>query len=196
MDFLKLFLALPLAVCGPLAVFAKAPAQEKGRIRLESLDRLSAKAKQTVDVDIDGNLIKVAALVLSDDDDEEKVIKDLALSLRGVYVRRFEFKEGNQYSDGDLADIRTQVRAPGWSKMVDVSGSVDIEVENAEIYVATSAGQIDGIVVVVAEDKSLTVANIVGMVDLQKIRKLDGSFGIPKIRIKKRGETVTPEKKP
>ena len=183
------------------AVAAQPASAEKGRIRLDSIDRLFGKARETVNVNVDGGLIKFAVALLSDDDPEEKVIKEMALDLRGVYVRRLEFKAGGQYAEGDLADIRAQLRAPGWSKLVDVKGggADDWEIEDAEIYVATEDGRIEGLVVIVAEPRSLTVANVVGAMDLEKLKRLGGKLGVPKITINRRKITITteePKKKP
>ena len=183
------------------AVAAQPASAERGRIRLDSIDRLFGKARETVNVNVDGGLIKFAVALLSDDDPEEKVIKEMALDLRGVYVRRLEFKAGGQYVEGDLADIRAQLRAPGWSKLVDVKGggAEDWEIEDAEIYVATEDGRIEGLVVIVAEPRSLTVANVVGSIDLEKLKRLGGKLGVPKITINRRKVTITteePKKKP
>jgi hypothetical protein len=193
---LKLSLVLPTAIVAPPAILAQTGAQEKGRIRLESLDRLSPRARKAVDVDIDGSLIKVATLILSDEDEEEKTIKELALSLKGVYVRRFDFTNSAQYEESDLADLRAQLNGAGWSKLVDISGGRDgWDIEDAEIYVASSGGKVDGIVILAAQRTSLTVANIVGMVDIEKIRRLGGTLGIPRIRIRKRDVIITNENK-
>ena len=191
----KLVAVLSLVFVVSHATSAQTAAQEKGRIRLDSIDRLFAKAGSTVDVDVDGNLIKIGVAILSEDDPEEKAIRELALSLKGVYVRRLEFKTGGQYAESDLADIRAQLRAPGWSKVVDVSGGArDWEIEDAEIYVATENGQVAGMVVIAAEPKSLTVANVVGALDLDKLKRLGGTLGLPKIRIERRKVTITTEK--
>lgn len=183
------------------AVAAQPAATEKGRIRLDSIDRLFGKARETVNVNVDGGLIKFAVALLDDDDPEEKAIKEMALDLRGVYVRRLEFKAGGQYAESDLADLRAQLNAPGWSKLVDVKGggANDWEIEDAEIYVATESGRIEGLVVIVAEPRSLTVANVVGAMDLAKLKRLGGKLGVPKITINRRKVTITteePKKKP
>ena len=177
------------------AVAAQPASAERGRIRLDSIDRLFGKARETVNVNVDGGLIKFAVALLDDDDPEEKAIKEMAVDLKGVYVRRLEFKAGGQYAESDLADIRAQLQAPGWSKLVDVSGggANDWEIEDAEIYVAAESGRIEGLVVIVAEPRSLTVANVVGAMDLEKLKRLGGKLGVPKITINRRKITITTE---
>ena len=183
------------------AVAAQPASAEKGRIRLDSIERLFGKARETVNVNVDGGLIKFAVALLDDDDPEEKAIKEMAVDRKGVYVRRLEFKAGGQYAESDLADIRAQLNAPGWSKIVDVkgAGADDWEIEDAEIYVTTQDGRIEGLVVIVAEPRSITVANVVSAMDLEKLKRLGGKLGVPKITINRRKITITteePKKKP
>ena len=43
--------------------------------------------------------------------------------------------------------------------------------------------QISGLAVLSVEDKELTVVNIVGPVDLEKLSRLEGQFGVPELGI-------------
>ncbi len=64
---------------------------------------------------------------------------------------------------------------------------------------ATENGRIEGLVVIVAEPRSITVANVVGAMDLEKLKRLGGKLGVPKITINRRKVTITteePKKKP
>lgn len=192
---IKLAVLLAFVAFFSSAVTAQPAAAERGRIRLDSIDRLSPRADSTVDVNVDGTLIKLGMALLSDDDPEEKAIKELVLSLRGVYVRRLEFKTGSRYAEGDLADIRAQLKSPGWSRLVGISGGIDdLEIEDAEVFVAMENGRVEGMVVIAAEPRSLTIANVVGAIDLEKLKRLGGSLGIPEIRIKDRKITITTDR--
>jgi len=44
---------------------------------------------------------------------------------------------------------------------------------------------IGGLAVLSSEDRELTVVNIVGPVDLEKLAKLEGQFGVPELGIEK-----------
>ena len=64
--------------------------------------------------------------------------------------------------------------------------------ENNEIYVMKDAhDNIAGIAILVAEPKELTVVNIVGPVDLDKLSALDGKFGIPENKEKEHPKKKT-----
>src|SRR5688500_12872510 len=110
---MKLLLALLLIATS--TVIANA---QDSRLKLNSLDHLAARASKSVDVNIDGRLIRLASGVFDDKDDEEQKIKKLIANIKGVYVRNFEFEADGQYTAADIETIRAQLRGPGWTRMV------------------------------------------------------------------------------
>src|SRR5262245_51168483 len=158
-----------------LASVCSATAQDSSRLRLTSLDSLAGKASETVDVNIDERLMKMAAKVLSSDDDGAE-IKKLVEGVKGIYVKSFEFEHENEYSAADVDDIRAQLRLPGWSKLVNVTSKKE---GNVEVYVLFNGDTVGGLAILSTEPKELTVVNIVGPVDLEKLAKFEGQFGIP-----------------
>jgi len=165
-----------------LALFCVAlPASaQHARLKLDHLEKLSAKAVEVNNVTLDGDMLQLAAkfLDMDKDDPESGQAKNLIKNLKGIYVKNFEFEQPNQYSAADVEEIRTQLAAPGWSKIVENRDKRANE--NNEIYVMKDAhNNIAGIAILVAEPKELTVVNIVGPVDLDKLSALGGKFGIP-----------------
>ncbi len=156
-----------------------------GRLRLESLERLAPKAVEAVNIEIDGVLIKFAGSMLSDEDADERAVKELVAGLRGVYVRSYEFKSPGQFTEADVAAVREQLRAPGWSRVMDVK-SRGLDFGDAEVYLATEGGRVEGFALVVVEPREVTVVNIVGSLDLDKLRKLGDNLKLPRISVKKR----------
>jgi hypothetical protein len=150
------------------------------RIQMSSLDHLAPKASEAVDVNIDERLIKVAVKMFSDHDADEKEVKQLVAGLKGIYVKSFEFDADGQYSAADVESIRTQLRAPGWTRLINVTSKKEGSVE---VYMLMNGEQIGGLVVLSADDKELTVVNIVGPVDLEKLAKLEGQLGVPDLGI-------------
>jgi biopolymer transport protein ExbD len=171
-----------------LLVFATAlVARAQGsRIQMTSLDHLAAKASQSVDVTIDERLMKVAAKALSDHDAEEREVKQLVAGIKGIYVKSFEFDADGQYSAADVEAIRTQLRGPGWSRLVSV---VSKKEGNLEVYMLMEGEQIGGLAVISTNDKEFTVVNIVGPVDLEKLAKLEGQLGVPELGIETKPKT-------
>jgi Domain of unknown function (DUF4252) len=172
------------ALCAGVAA---AQTEERGRLRLDHLDRLSTQAAETVRVEIDNSLISFGCALLSDKDPEEREVKEVCAGLRGVYVRGLEFKSEGQYAESDVAALREQLRAPGWSRVLDIE-SRGLDFGDAEVYLATAAGRIEGFALLFVEPRELTVINIVGSLDLDKLRRLGDNLNLPRIRIKKKKE--------
>jgi hypothetical protein len=153
-----------------------------GRLRLESLERITPKATETVHIDVDGILLKFGVSMLDKDDPDEKNIKEIVEGLRGVYVRSYEFKSEGEFKDSDLSVLREQLRGPGWTRLVDVQ-TRGIDFDGAEVYALTASGRVESMAVIISEPKHLIIVNVVGSIDLDKLKRLEGSLGIPRIHI-------------
>ena len=148
------------------------------RIQTSQLDALAAKASETVDVNIDESLMALTAKFLSNKDDDERKVKEIVSGLKGIYVKSFEFENEGQYSDADLESIRSQLRNPAWSRIINARSKKDGSIE---VYLMHTGAQISGLAVLATELKEITVINIVGPVDLEKLTQLEGEFGIPEL---------------
>lgn len=173
-------LRLPL-IAGLLVLTAAFMAQAQDpRIQTASLDHLAAKASQTVDVNVDERLIRLASKLFSDKDAEEKEIKELVAGIKGIYVKSFEFEADGQYTAADLESIRSQLRTPSWTRFFNFTSKKD---GNLEVYLSMTGDQINGLAVLATDDREFTVVNIVGPVDINKLAKLEGQFGVPELGI-------------
>jgi Domain of unknown function (DUF4252) len=151
---------------------------QKARLEIDQLDRLFPKAVQTVDVRVESSLLLIAAKFLKSDNADEAMVKELLSTLKGVYVKGVEFDNEGEFTEADLESIRTQLRAPGWDRIVGVRSKR--AGENAEVYLMLEGSVISGVSVLVFDPKQLYVVNIVGPLDPEKIGQLRGRFGIPK----------------
>ena len=81
----------------------------------------------------------------------------------------------------DAETVRTKVKADSkWLSLISVKekgGFTEIMTHKGP------NGDIDGFLILSAEPRELTVVNIVGTLDMAKLAKLGGKFGIPKIAI-------------
>jgi hypothetical protein len=157
------------------------------------LDRLEAKASEVVNVQLDGALLQLASRFLSEKDPDEANVKRLVGGLKGVYVKSFEFDERDQYKQSDVEELRAQLRAPAWARIVGASSKK--KGENSEVYLKTEGGQITGLAIIVTDPKELTIVNIVGNIRPEDIRDLGGHLGIPKIDIGKGDKKDKKDKK-
>jgi len=138
-----------------------------------------------VDVTLDASMLQLASGFLSKDDPDEAQVKKLVSKLKGVYVRSFEFDKEGQYSMSDVEAIRSQLRGPGWSRIVGVKS---IRGENSEVYLKKDGGQIGGLVVLDAEPKELTIVHIDGAINPEELSELGGHMGIPRMDKTKTGK--------
>src|SRR6266699_1595675 len=143
------------------------------KLRLDQLDHLADKARETANVNLDESLVQQASAMggKKPSDKTQEVLQ----GLKGVYVRSFEFDAPGGYTDNDVEAIRAQLKAPGWSRIV----SVREKGELTEIYVWNDTAGSGGLAIIAAEAQELTVVNLVGRVNLAQLGALGGQLGIP-----------------
>lgn len=145
-----------------------------------NFDALKSKAEETVEVNLDGNLLKMAAGFLSDKKPEEAEVKKLIGGIKGIYVRSLKFDRPGVYSTADMERVRGLLKGPEWSKVVTVESNRK-NGDNVGVYIRTDGTQMLGLVVLAFEPEELTVVNIVGVIDPAQVRELGGKLGIPSI---------------
>ena len=145
------------------------------------IDRLAAQASDKVDLSLSGSLLQFAAKFLDDNDPDEAKVRKLIVGLDGIYVKCYNFKTANVWTETDLETIRRRLHAPEWSRIVNFNG----EDGTGEIYVRLVDKKPTGVAILAAEPKQLTIVNIAGSVDLASLSELGGHFNIPKIPEKK-----------
>lgn len=192
----RLMRAVPL--CLLLLLFAATTARaQDARIIMTNLDHLAETADKTIDVTVDEGIIKLAMSVLNPkrSPDEAKII-DILSGLKGVYVKRFEFEKEGAYAMSDADPVRNQFNSPGWQRIAKVTSKRE---GSYDVVLMSEGSVIKGLAVLAAEPKALTVVNVVGSIDLAKLRDIEGKFGIPKFGLEQiPGVTVNekPKDKP
>lgn len=163
-------LALP-----PLALAA-----DPGRLQLPDFSALAKIATQQVDISLDPSLLRLASgFISSGDSHDGPAVSNLIQGLRGIYVRSYTFDKPGEYSAADVKAVQAQLLAPGWQPVV---ATRDLKQgNNVNIYIRRSGGRTDGVAIIAAEPRQLTIVNIVGSIDLAKLAQLQGQFGVPKV---------------
>jgi len=156
-----------------------AAAGTPGALQLPNFDGIAGKAVQTVDISLDSGLLGIAAGFMDSSKPDDAAVKEIIAGLKGVYVRSYTFKGDFQYPETDVDSVRKQLTAPGWQRLVAVHNSPDHS--NVDIYVCMAQGRASGLAIIASQPRELTIVNIVGSVDLQKLHQLQGKFGIPQL---------------
>ena len=154
-----------------------AQAQDPGRLQLSTLDQLEQRAEQTLNITMDGKLLQLALRFLSDKKPNEAKIKEAVAGIKGIYVKRFEFDQDNLFTATDVEPIRSQLRSPLWSQLVEVRSKK--EGQNIDVFTMIDGGKVNGVAIIALDRRQVTVVNIVGPVDVDKLAELRGNFGIP-----------------
>jgi len=145
-----------------------------------NLDALADKAEESVVVTMDKSMLKLAGKFLKDEGDDDEA-RRLIGGLDGIYVRSFQFSKDGEYSQADVDEVRKQLQGPAWGRIVGVrskrsEGDVDVYFKDA------GNGQLGGVVVIAAEPRELTIVNIIGTIDPEKVVYLGGEFSIPRLQ--------------
>jgi hypothetical protein len=160
-----------------LVLAAAVPASAQ-RINLDIFPpALADKADEVVDVTLDASMIRLAATFFGKGDRDERAIRDMLMPLEGIYVRSYDFGGPGEYDMGIIDRVKSQLGAT-WKPIVTVRSK---RKENVNIYADMRGERVVGLVIIAAEPSELTVVNIVGPIDLERLADLGGHFGIPDI---------------
>lgn len=138
------------------------------QIDLSALDKLVPKANSKTEIAMDEAMLKAAAGFLDERKSDEGVAKIASKNIRGIFLRSYEFNQKDAYKLADLKPILDQLKAPNWSRFLrNEEGN-----ELTEIWMHTTNGVGDGILLVAGEENELTVINIVGSANLSDLSVL------------------------
>lgn len=155
---------------------------QEARLRFEKLNHLENKARDVVEVNIDGKLLDLAkrVLVKVNDQDAKKVGQAIS-GLKGIYVRVYNFDKENEYNLADVEEIRAQLASPGWEKLANVRSKRNNQ--KVDVFTMFSGETMSGVAVVISEAKSVALVNVIGPIDIDLLAELGGKLNIPKIEV-------------
>ena len=171
-----------------LALFITMPAYaQDARLRLDHLDGLEARARDVVEVNIDGKLLDLAKRVtVKVNDEKAKKVAQAISGLKGIYVRVYRFQNENEYNISDVDIIRSQLASPGWERVADVRSKRNNQ--KVDVFTMFSGDMMSGVAVVISDSKSIAVVNMIGPIDLELLVELSGKLNIPDIDIERSTE--------
>lgn len=156
-------------------------AAPNARLALPDFSTLSKRASESVTITLDPSLLSLAARFLDSNDPAEAQTIEVIKGLQGIYIRSFTFDADDAYRASDIDSIRSQLSAPGWNRLVETRSRKTHA--NVDIYIMLEKNQAIGLAVIASEPRQFTIVNIVGAIDLDKLHKLEGQLGVPKLDI-------------
>ena len=171
-----------LIVLSPIAAMA-----QTARLHFERLNGLETKARDVVEVNVEGKLLDLAKRVLAkqDDADAKKVAQAIS-GLQGIYVRVYTFENENEYNPADVDEIRAQLQTPGWERLANVRSKKNNQ--RVDVYTMFTGNMMSGVAVMVSESKSIALINVIGPIDIDLLTELSGKMNIPKFEVEKDGD--------
>ena len=164
-----------------LTFFSGTPAlAQEARLALPNLDALAKQASDSVDITLDAAMLRLAASFL-DEGKDDQVLKELIGGLEGIYVKSFEFDRDGLVPQRDVENIRSQLGRGNWKRLVGIKTTR--EASDAEVYAWVDQGVSRGLAVLLSDPRQLTIVNVVGRIDLEKLRRLEGQLGVPRMGI-------------
>lgn len=157
---------------------------QTARLQFDNLKVIGDKARDVVEVNVDGNILKLAKRVLvkiNDKDGNAKKVGEAIKDLEGIYVRVFRFENANEYDMADVDSIRSQLKNPGWEKLANVRSKKNNQ--KIDVYTMFSGDVMSGVAVVISEDKSIALVNVIGPIDIELLAELGGKLNIPDMDI-------------
>jgi hypothetical protein len=137
---------------------------------------LAAKASDVTEVTLGKNMLDFAAKFMKDKDEDTEHARKLIEGLKGIYVREYEFDKEGEYSMDQLQQLRTYFETTEWSPIVRErerkSG------ETTDVLVKTVNGETQGMFILSAEPKELTIVLILGPIRMEDLGELRGLGGL------------------
>jgi hypothetical protein len=149
------------------------------RLVLPDFSALAAKASDSVTITLDASMLALAGRFLDSNDPDQAAAEDAIKGLQSIIVRSYTFDQEAAYKPSDLDGIRSQLSAPGWNRLLQTRSQKSHA--NVEIYLMTNGDKAVGLAVIASEPRQLTIVNIIGSIDLEKLHKIEGRFGVPKL---------------
>ncbi|MFZ0394618.1 MAG: DUF4252 domain-containing protein [Terracidiphilus sp.] len=165
--------ALALIVLG-LALLARA--QDGLPLPSPVEKELAARAVDVTEVTLDKNMLGFAAQFMKGKDEDAAHARKLISGLQGIYVREYEFDKDGQYSMDDVARLRAQFETPEWSPVVRERERKSNE--TTDVMMKMVNGEPQGIFVLDAESRELTIVLILGPIRMEDLGALSGLSGL------------------
>jgi hypothetical protein len=83
------------------------------------------------------------------------------------------------YPAGAIESLRKQLHTACWQPIVSVHSAQ--EQSAVDIFICQLQQQARGLAIIAVEPRELTIVNIVGAINMDKLHRLEGHFGIPRL---------------
>lgn len=140
---------------------------------LDGAQRFEQGAKNVTEVNLDKNMLAMAARFMEKGDGEGK---ELMKKMDFVYVRSYEYAKPGAYRMEDVAQFRGRLDESKWSHVVKERSEKDA----TDVWMkADNDGQLSELLVIAAEPMGLTFVHLKGRMSMDELTKAGASYGVP-----------------
>jgi phosphate-selective porin len=157
---------------------------------------LAAKAVDVTEVTLGKNMLDFASKFMKDKDEDEAKARKLIQGLKGIYVRDYTFEKEGDYSMDQIKQLRTYFETSDWSPVVrSVERRKGGSTETTDVLVKTVNGETQGMFILSAEPKELSIVLILGPINVDDLSELHGIGGLHVLKdVEKSAKKATKEK--
>lgn len=137
---------------------------------------LAARASNVTEVTLGKNMLAFAAKFMNGDNRNDVITRRLIEGLDGIYVRDYEFDKPGQYSLEQVESLRKAFETPAWTPIVrerDLKSG-----ETTDVMMKMVNGESQGMFVLSAEPKELSIVLILGPIRMDELGQLKGLGGL------------------
>ncbi|HEX8711554.1 MAG TPA: DUF4252 domain-containing protein [Terracidiphilus sp.] len=165
-------LMLAAAVLGTTTMAQTAPLALPSPLEKE----LAARASNVTEVTLGKNMLAFAAKFMNGDDKDNAAVRRLIEGLSGIYVRDYEFDQPGQYSLAQIESLRKQFETSEWTPIVRARDRKSGE--TTDVMMKMVNGESQGMFVLSAEPKELSIVLILGPIRMDELGQLKGLGGL------------------
>jgi hypothetical protein len=165
-------LALGAALLCAMAAAQTSPLQLPPPLEKE----LAARASDVTEVTLGKDMLGFAAKFMNGDNHNDAATRRLIEGLDGIYVRDYEFDKPAQYSLDDVARLRKAFETPEWTPIVRERDRKSGE--TTDVMMKMVNGESQGMFVLSAEPKELSIVLILGPIRMDELGALKGLGGL------------------
>ena len=152
---------------------------QDAQLKLPEFRALAAKATESVNISLSPWLLRMAGAFIDDKDEDAAATKHLLAGIKSIQVRSYQFAADNAYSPADIEAVRSQLAAPGWSRIMQVHQRE--KSEDVDMYILIENNVTKGFALIASEPREFTIINIVGSISIEDLPKLQSHLHLPKI---------------
>jgi hypothetical protein len=158
---------VPAVSC--LALGLLAGCREEGELALPSFPT-AGQGAQSVDVAVGSFPLWLASTVMPENDPKTAQAKHILQGLKLVKVRSYTLGPGSPSPEAQIAELRRQLSAPGWSTLVQTHDRN--KGEDVNIYLAQDGQVVHGLAVLAVSRREITIVNVVGTINPEDVAAL------------------------